>query len=122
MKKKLRVLGTVLLVMAMVAGCAASSGKDEEGGAEGSAGSGEGKGLELGIVLPTKNETRWLGDESKFQEAISELGIEAEILFSQGSSATEKTNVETLISKGADIIVICPFDATAASAAVNDAK
>ena len=122
MKKKLRLLGTVLLVAALAAGCAGASKEGKEDGAAGQADSGGSKGLELGIVLPTKNETRWLGDEAKFQEAIAEMGIEAEILFSQGSSATEKTNVETLISKGADIIVICPFDATAASAAVNDAK
>ena len=76
----------------------------------------------IGIVLPTKEETRWLGDEAKFKKVIDEEGYNAVILFSENSSATEKTNVETLITKGAKVIVLCPFDATAAAAAVADAK
>ncbi|MGI6440163.1 MAG: sugar-binding protein [Sphaerochaetaceae bacterium] len=77
--------------------------------------------LDIGIVLPTKEETRWLGDEAMFKKQIAELGYKAEILFSQNSSAIEKTNVETLITKGAKVIILCPFDATAAAAAVSDA-
>lgn len=76
----------------------------------------------IGIVLPTKEETRWLGDEAMFKKIIAEKGYNAEILFSENSSATEKTNVETLITKGAKVIVLCPFDATAAGAAVIDAE
>ncbi len=76
----------------------------------------------IGIVLPTKEESRWLGDEAKFREIIEEKGYNAEILFSQNSSAIEKTNVETLITKGAKVIILCPYDATAAAAAVSDAE
>jgi len=76
----------------------------------------------IGIILPTREETRWLGDEAKFKKIIEEKGYNAEILFSERSSAIEKTNVETLIAKGAKVIVLCPFDATAAAAAVKDAE
>lgn len=78
-------------------------------------------GLDVGIVLPTKEESRWLGDEAKFKSQIAERGYNAEFLFSQNSSAIEKTNVETLITKGAKVIILCPYDATAAAAAVSDA-
>jgi putative multiple sugar transport system substrate-binding protein len=43
-------------------------------------------------------------------------------LFSQGSSAKEKENVDTLISKGIKVLIICPQDGAAAAAAVNAAK
>ena len=79
------------------------------------------KGLDIGIVLPTKEESRWLGDEAKFKSQIAEYGYDAEFLFSQNSSAIEKTNVETMITKGAKVIILCPYDATAAAAAVSDA-
>ncbi|MGQ0605266.1 MAG: sugar ABC transporter substrate-binding protein, partial [Anaerolineales bacterium] len=49
--------------------------------------------LAVGIVLPTKDEPRWVQDETRFKEALTAAGYEAEILFSQGSSATEKANV-----------------------------
>lgn len=63
-------------------------------------------GLDFGVILPTREETRWLGDEAKFQAAIEEGGYDALILFSQKDSATEKANVETLISRGAKVIVL----------------
>src|SRR5512143_2893892 len=70
----------------------------------------------VGVVLPTKDEPRWLQDQAVFQKA----GWEP--LFSQGSSATEKANVESLISQGVKVIIICPQDATAAAAAADAAK
>jgi putative multiple sugar transport system substrate-binding protein len=76
----------------------------------------------VGVVLPTKDEPRWLQDQARFQDAITKGGYNAEILFSQGSSATEKANVETLISKGAKVIIICPQDASAAAAAADEAR
>ncbi len=75
--------------------------------------------VDIGIVLPTREETRWLGDEAKFIEAIAEGNYNARILFSEKNSATEKTNVETLISLGAKTIVLCAYDAASAAAAVN---
>jgi len=50
-------------------------------------------------VLPTKNEPRWIQDETRFREALEAAGYEVEILFSEGSSAKEKENVESLITK-----------------------
>jgi putative multiple sugar transport system substrate-binding protein len=83
------------------------------------AGTASAAGLDFGVVLPTREETRWLGDEADFLAAIEEHGYSAQILFSQKDSATEKANVETLISKGAKAIVLCAFDAAAAAAAVE---
>lgn len=82
---------------------------------------GDGK-LAVGIVLPTKDEPRWVQDETRFKKALSEKGYEAEILFSQGDSAKEKTNVENLITKGIKVLIICPQDGTAAAAAANSAS
>ncbi len=76
----------------------------------------------VGVVLPTKDEPRWLQDEARFKEVLESQGYNVEISFSQGSSATEKQNVETLITKGADVIIICAQDGAAAGAAVQEAK
>lgn len=72
--------------------------------------------LDVGIVLPTKDEPRWIQDETRFNDALKTAGYSAEILFSQGSSAKEKENVEALITKGVKVLIICPQDATAAAA------
>src|SRR5664279_4303812 len=78
--------------------------------------------LDVGIVLPTKDEPRWLQDQTRFNTALKTAGYDAEILFSQGSSAIEKQNVEALITKGIKVLILCPQDATAAAAAADEAR
>lgn len=133
--KKLLALIMALVFMISVTGCG-SGGSAEPADSTESGGGTEVKEVEeteeqaaalskddlIGIVLPTKEESRWLNDQRYFEEIFGEAGYNYEILFSQNNSATEKTNVETLLSKGAKVIVLCAYDATAAAAAVNDAK
>jgi putative multiple sugar transport system substrate-binding protein len=76
----------------------------------------------VGIVLPTKDEPRWLQDEARFNDAFKAAGYDVQILFSQGDSAKEKANVESLISQGITVLIICPQDGTAAAAAAEAAR
>ncbi|MDA8411638.1 MAG: sugar ABC transporter substrate-binding protein [Treponema sp.] len=78
--------------------------------------------VQVGVVLPTKDEPRWIQDQTRFQTALQNAGISSEVLFSQGSSATEKTNVESLITKGVKVLVLCPQDGSAAAAAADEAR
>jgi ABC-type sugar transport system ATPase subunit len=64
--------------------------------------------LAVGIVLPTKDEPRWIQDQTRFQTALKAAGYDVEILFSQGDSAKEKANVESLLTKGIKVLIICP--------------
>ena len=81
-----------------------------------------GETLAVGIVLPTKDEPRWIQDENRFKDALEKENYSVEILFSQGDSAKEKQNVETLISKGIKVLIICPHDSTAAAASAEAAR
>ncbi|MCR8659945.1 sugar ABC transporter substrate-binding protein [Paenibacillus endoradicis] len=83
---------------------------------------GNSKKIEIGIVLPTKDEERWIQDEERFKAALKDSKYNTEILFSQGSSAKEKENVEALIAKGIEVLIICPFDGDGAASAVKAAK
>jgi putative multiple sugar transport system substrate-binding protein len=78
--------------------------------------------LSVGIVLPTKDEPRWIQDQTRFQEALKAAGYDVEILFSQGDSAKEKQNVESLITKGIQVLIICPQDGNAAAASADAAR
>jgi ABC-type sugar transport system ATPase subunit len=62
----------------------------------------------VGIVLPTKDEPRWLQDQTRFQDGFKAAGYDVEILFSQGDPAKEKANVESLLAKGIKVLIICP--------------
>jgi putative multiple sugar transport system substrate-binding protein len=77
--------------------------------------------FQVGVVLPTKDEPRWIQDETRFQDAFQKLGYTVQILFSQGDPAKEKANFESLISLGVKVIICCPQDASAAAAAADEA-
>src|SRR5690554_3219636 len=77
--------------------------------------------IQVGIVLPTKDEPRWIQDEASFLKLL-EGKASVELLFSQGDSAKEKQNVEALLNKGIQVLIICPHDGDAAAAAVEAAK
>jgi putative multiple sugar transport system substrate-binding protein len=79
----------------------------------------------VGIVLPTEDDPRWIQDETRFKAAFAAAGYadsDVLILFSQGDSAQEKANVESLISQGIQVLIICPQDGTAAAAAADAAR
>ena len=115
---------TLMLALLGLAGCASTS---TTAAPAGSTAAGEttaapaAGGLDVGIVLPTKDEPRWVQDEGRFTAALKEAGFTSEVLFSQGSSATEKANVEALITKGIKVLIICPQDGDAAAAAADAA-
>ncbi|MDF2951668.1 MAG: sugar transporter substrate-binding protein [Anaerocolumna sp.] len=114
MKKVIALL--LVLIMTMSLG---ACGKEETQ----TSGGGDKTGtVDVGIVLPTKDEPRWLQDQERFESVIADTDYTVEVLFSQGSSATEKTNVETLVAKGIKVLIICAQDAAAAASSVEVAK
>lgn len=115
MKKFVAVLLCLAMGLSLVA--CGSAGETKDASTKGSS-----KGVDIGIVLPTKDEPRWIQDETWFKEALEDTEYSVEVLFSQGSSAKEKENVETLLAKGIKVLVICPHDGAGAAAAVEAAK
>lgn len=123
--KALWLLAAAVCLALVLAACSGDTAGDveetdgdtsEEAGTNTGEAAGEGN-LDVGIVLPTRDEPRWVQDEQRFKDALADSQYTTEILFSQGSSANELQNVETLISKGIDVLIISPHDGDAAGAA-----
>ncbi|MBH1941727.1 sugar-binding protein [Mobilitalea sibirica] len=112
MKKIISILLCIVVLLSL-SGC----NQNDDGNQNGKGGS-----IDVGIVLPTKDEPRWLQDQASFEEAIKDSGYSVEVLFSQGNPANEKTNVETLIAKNIKVLIICAHDAAAAAASVESAE
>ncbi|MCF7924941.1 MAG: substrate-binding domain-containing protein [Candidatus Izimaplasma sp.] len=77
--------------------------------------------LDIGIVFPTQNEERWIQDEARFESFLDDTEYSYEILFSDGDSQIEASNIDTLISKGIEVLIITPHDSEAAETAVQKA-
>lgn len=125
-RKLLSFLMATLMVVSLVTGCSNTATdettKKDNNSTKVEDTSGNGGDVQVGIVLPTKDEPRWLQDQKQFEQILGDAGFTNQVLFSQGSSAAEKTNVETLISKGIKVLIICAQDGAAASAAVEEAR
>lgn len=78
--------------------------------------------IDIGVILPTEDEPRWQQDKIQFEKLFETKGLNGEIVFSKGQSEVEKENVDSLIEKGAKVIVICPTDAEEAANSIAGAK
>ncbi|MCJ7469403.1 sugar-binding protein [Candidatus Bathyarchaeota archaeon] len=76
----------------------------------------------VGIVIPTKDDPKWIWYEACFNDTLAAAGYDVQILFSEASSAKEKENVEALITSGIQVLIICPQDSTAAAASAEAAR
>lgn len=126
LSRTMLLVASMLMLMAMMVACVApaapattESAPAESAPAE--AAPAEGAGM-VGIVLPTRDEPRWIQDETRFRELLGDAGVPVEILFSQGDSALEKSNVESLLTQGAQVIILTPHDGAAAAAAAQAAR
>ena len=125
MRIKIFALLALLMIASLVlAACGSSSTPSGSAATAAPAANGGGAaaGGTVGIVLPTKDEPRWIQDETRFKDALTKAGYQSEILFSQGDSAKEKANVESLLTKGIKVLIICPQDGTAAAASADAAR
>ncbi len=115
----------MIVAMLALAGCggtAATPAPSGDAAAPTEAAAAPSTGPQVGIVLPTKDEPRWLQDEARFKELLATANVPVEILFSQGDSAKEKANVESLLTKGVKVIILTPQDGAAAAAAADAAR
>jgi len=72
---------------------------------------------DVGIVLPTNSESRWPVAYAEFNKVMPG----AKVLYSNNDPATEANNVQQMITNKVKVLIICPFDATAAAAEVDQA-
>jgi putative multiple sugar transport system substrate-binding protein len=114
MKKSLIFVVSILMLLSLLLGACKPKVEETVAPTE--------KTLAVGIVLPTKDEPRWIQDETRFKDALGKAGYDVEILFSQGDPAKEKENVEALITKGIKVLIICPHDGAAAAASAEAAR
>ncbi|MCB9138572.1 MAG: sugar-binding protein [Caldilineaceae bacterium] len=126
MLRKISLLIMLVMLVGIVMACSApadapaSSDEAAAPAAEGEAAAGDTP--VVGIVLPTKDEPRWIQDEARFKELLATENVPVEILFSQGDSAKEKANVESLLTKGVQVVILTPQDGAAAAASAQAAR
>jgi D-xylose transport system substrate-binding protein len=83
---------------------------------------GTGKGCGVGVSWNNFQEERWKRDEAAIKAALDKAGAKYISADAQGSNEKQLADVESLITRGANALIILAFDADAVLPAVQKAK
>ncbi len=78
--------------------------------------------LKIGVSLPTQEVERWVRDKNNLIKEGQAAGAEVLMQIANNDPAKQNAQVENLIAKGIDVLIISPHDADACATAVAAAK
>lgn len=104
MKKLMKVLAVAFTSLLLVA----CGNGGESGGDDG----GEEKAY-VGIAMPTQSAERWIDDGNNIVNELEELGYETDLQFGEDDVSNQVAQIENMITKGVDILVIASIDGSA---------
>ena len=86
-------------------------GAGADGGA-GGAGDGEEGGL-VGVAMPTQTYERWIADGDAVKTGLEEAGYDVDLQFAGDDIPTQQQQIDAMINKGAEALIIASIDGTA---------
>ena len=78
------------------------------------------KGL-VGIAMPTKSSARWISDGNSMVEQFKAAGYDTDLQYAEDDIPNQLAQVENMITKGANVLVIAAIDGTTLSNALANA-
>ena len=73
----------------------------------------------VGIAMPTKSLARWVADGDNMVKQFEAAGYKADLQYAGDDIATQLRQIETMILKGVNVLVIASIDGTALSSALE---
>ncbi|SFP04137.1 multiple monosaccharide ABC transporter substrate-binding protein [Tranquillimonas alkanivorans] len=104
MKTSVRILATTALVAASLAAPAVAQDKGY-----------------IGIAMPTKSSARWISDGESMVRQFEEAGYTADLQYAEDDIPNQLAQIENMITKGVDVLVIAAIDGTTLSNALANA-
>ncbi|MEM7547723.1 MAG: multiple monosaccharide ABC transporter substrate-binding protein [Pseudomonadota bacterium] len=78
------------------------------------------KGL-VGIAMPTKSSARWISDGNSMVEQFEAAGYETDLQYAEDDIPNQLAQIENMIVKGVNVLVIAAIDGTTLSNALENA-
>ena len=91
------------------------------GGDDDSAADGGDKG-KIGVAMPTKSSERWIADGNNIKEQLEDAGYDVDLQYAEDDIPTQVSQVENMITKGVDTLVIAAIDGTALGEVLETAE
>ncbi len=103
MKNMIKAIGT----MALMAGLGMPAAAQDKG--------------TVGISMPTKSSARWISDGESMVEQFEEAGYATDLQYAEDDIPNQLAQIENMITKGVDALVIASIDGTTLSNALENA-
>lgn len=75
----------------------------------------------IGIAMPTKSSARWISDGNSMVEQFEAAGYGTDLQYAEDDIPNQLAQIENMITKGADVLVIAAIDGTTLSNALENA-
>ncbi|WP_233544940.1 multiple monosaccharide ABC transporter substrate-binding protein [Pseudooceanicola sediminis] len=75
----------------------------------------------IGIAMPTKSSARWISDGAAMVEQFEEAGYDTDLQYAEDDIPNQLAQIENMITKGVDVLVIAAIDGTTLSNALENA-
>src|SRR5690625_3166668 len=114
-QKSLLWLISIFILSMILAGC----GGDASGNSDSS---GDGDKKVVGIAMPTKSSERWVEDGNNMVEQLEDLGYETDLQYAEDVVENQVSQIENMITKGVDVLVIASIDGEALTEVLEQAE
>ncbi|MFC0200244.1 MULTISPECIES: multiple monosaccharide ABC transporter substrate-binding protein [Paracoccus] len=75
----------------------------------------------IGISMPTKSSARWIDDGNNMVKQFQDAGYDTDLQYAEDDIPNQLAQVENMITKGVDVLVIAAIDGTTLSNALANA-
>jgi putative multiple sugar transport system substrate-binding protein len=75
----------------------------------------------VGIAMPTQSSARWISDGNSMVEQFKEAGYETDLQYAEDDIPNQLAQIENMITKGVNVLVIAAIDGTTLSNALANA-
>ncbi|TKT74613.1 sugar ABC transporter substrate-binding protein [Aquamicrobium sp. LC103] len=75
----------------------------------------------IGIAMPTKSSARWISDGNSMVEQFKAAGYETDLQYAEDDIPNQLAQIENMITKGVNVLVIAAIDGTTLSNALENA-
>ncbi|WP_183060220.1 multiple monosaccharide ABC transporter substrate-binding protein [Leifsonia sp. OV430] len=92
-------------------------------GGSGDSGSGDkgGDGGLIGVAMPTKSSERWIQDGDAVKKQLEDQGFKVDLQYAEDDIPTQVSQLENMITKGAEALIIASIDGTTLTQVLQDA-
>jgi putative multiple sugar transport system substrate-binding protein len=76
----------------------------------------------VGISMPTKSSARWIADGDNMVKELEAAGYTADLQYAEDDIPNQLAQIENMVTKGVDVLVIAAIDGTTLSNALENAS